>query len=382
VATTRHPQRGLAAERDSIDARTVNCRIWIALLLGSTISGRAHAAEPTKAEIAVARQYFDAATAAENQGRWRDAIDQLTKAIAIKETAGLRYHLGFAKENLGMLVDAMLEYQRASGLVHSGMTSEEVERFIVPKLEEMRKRVPTLTVTLPPDVKSAQLQIDGTTVKPELLGTPIPLNPGAHAVVVFAQGRRPFHVQITVSEGSAVTQAAELVPEVGGAVAPTEAGTPPHDGRNLSAEGSREGAPGETSDAARTWVLVGEGTILAAGVAVALGYFAAAESAQTRYDDARSSLDAHNNSLAMPLNYPCLSTDPVIQADCARITAAFSDHDRDRKIMLGGFIASGVGATALVATLLLWKPASKGQSVFIGPQLGSSVRGAMLGWTF
>src|SRR5262245_66621960 len=111
----------------------------------------------------------------------------------------------------------MLEYQRASGLIHSGMTTEEVKRFVVPKLEEMKKRVPTLIVTVPPDVKGAQLQIDGAAVKPELLGTPIPLNPGTHALVVFAPGRRPFHVQVTVSEGSAVTQAAELVPEVGAA---------------------------------------------------------------------------------------------------------------------------------------------------------------------
>src|SRR5262245_16341114 len=110
----------------------------LALLLAGTIASAAPVAraEPTQAQIAVARQHFDRATVAENEGRWRDAMDHLNKAIAIKETAGLRYHLGFAKENLGMLVDAMVEYQRASGLIHSGMTSEEVERFVVPKLEE------------------------------------------------------------------------------------------------------------------------------------------------------------------------------------------------------------------------------------------------------
>src|SRR5262245_13115898 len=85
-----------------------------------TCSVALHAnAEPTKTEVAVARQYFEQANAAERENRWADAIEDLNRAVAIKETAGLRYHLGFAKENMGMLVDAMLEYQRAAGLLHS-----------------------------------------------------------------------------------------------------------------------------------------------------------------------------------------------------------------------------------------------------------------------
>src|SRR6266542_2568611 len=149
------------------------------------IVSAANAAEPTKTEIAVARGFFDQAVAAEHEGRWREAAENLEKAIAIKETAGLRYHLGFAKENQGLLVEAMIEYERAAGLVRSGVSTEDVERFLAPKLAEVRKRVPRLTVQIPPDVKDAELRIDGVPVKRELLGTPLPLNPGTHALVVF-----------------------------------------------------------------------------------------------------------------------------------------------------------------------------------------------------
>jgi hypothetical protein len=305
-------------------------------LIAGTLAAPVRAAEPTKAEIAVARQYFDAATAAENQGRWRDAIDQLSRAIAIKETAGLRYHLGFAKENLGMLVDAMLEYQRASGLIHSGMTSEEVERFIVPKLAEMRRRVPTLTVTLPPDAKGVELQVDGAAVKPELLGTPIPLNPGTHALVVFAPSRRPFRVQLTLSEGSAVTQAAELVPEVGGsASAPMAPFTAPP-----STSPVEHGeAPVGSGSSAKTWVLIGEGAVAAAGLAIGVGYLAAGRA------------------------------------------AALSDRRRDDSVALAGFAGAGVGASAFLATLILWKTPSRQRSgLFVTPRWVAGGAGLTIGF--
>src|SRR5207253_3079963 len=140
---------------------------FLVLILVGAIAPMARAAEPTKAEVALARQFFDAATAAENEGRWREALEQLNKAVAIKETAGLRYHLGFVKENLGLLADALVEYQRASSLAQTGGASAEVERLIVPKLSEIRRRVPTLTVHVPADVKNAQLRIDHAPVPSE-----------------------------------------------------------------------------------------------------------------------------------------------------------------------------------------------------------------------
>ena len=375
-------------------------------MVAGALSAPARAAEPTKAEIAVARQYFDAATAAENQGRWRDAIDQLDKAIAIKETAGLRYHLGFAKENLGMLVDAMLEYRRASGLIHSDTTSVDVERFIVPKLEEMRKRVPTLRVTLPPGTTGAHLQVDGAAVKPELLGNAIPLNPGTHALVVIAPGHRPFHAQITVNEGSAITQAAELVPEVVGSAsapvapfpapwspAPAEHPEPRVESpagaaairreplRNTRRGGTPEGVehpegrdfPGSSGSSAKTWVLIGEAAVTAAGLGIGVGYLAAARAAQTRVDES-------NSHIGPTTSNPCQNPPTMLLVDCQNLSTALSDRRRDHRIALAGLVGAGVGASALVATLILWKTPSQRRGLFVTPMSVAGDAGLMLGF--
>jgi len=332
-------------------------------LLGATVTVGAQA-EATKEEVAVARQYFDSATRAEKEGRWRDAIEDLNKAIAIKETAGLRYHLGFAKENLGQLVEALLDYQRAAGLIRSGMTTEEVERFVVPKLEEIRKRVPTLTVQVPPDVKDAELRIDGTLVKRQLIGTAIPLNPGTHALVVFASGRRPFHVQVSLGEGSAVTQSAELVPEVGGGVvaaaSPAPSAPPPPASRTQS---EREKPTAESNSSAKTWVLLGEGAFVAVGLGIGVGYLAAANSVQKDIDDAN--LNVGENGCRPPI-------EPSRQAACDTLETGYSDRNRNRNIAVAGFIGAGVGAAALIGTWVFWKSTSQSQTrVIVAPEVGS-----------
>jgi hypothetical protein len=343
---------------------------WVVL----TAAPPAFAGEPTKAEIAVARQYFDAATAAENQGRWRDAIDQLNRAVAIKETPGLRYHLGFAKENLGLLAEALREYQRAAALMHSGMTSEEAQRFVVPKLDEMRRRVPTLTVTVPADVKTAQLQIDGATFKPELLGTAIALNPGAHAVVVVAEGRRPFQMQVTLTEGSAVMQAAELPPErATSTLAPAgptpAASTSPPSSAPVEA---RRDASSEATSPARTLVLIGEAAVAAAGLGIGIGYLSAASAAQKRSDESKARIDATSMS--------CPSDMPALAADCNAFTTAVSDHRRDTNLSIAGFAGAGVGAAAFVATMILWKTSPQQAGLLVLPDVAPGGGGIAVRW--
>ncbi len=267
--------------------------------LVSRISIAGDPAAPTAQEIAVARYHFDIATVAEKEGRWEDAINELGKAIAIKETAGLRYHLGVAKEKLGQLVEAMLEFERAAGLIRSGVTNEEIQRFIEPKLKEIHKRVPRLTVRVAQNVKDVSLQIDGASVHPDLLGAPIPLNPGAHGLALYAPGYRSSHIQVNLGEGATVTQSIELVPESSLADANARL-VQKEDGHGFSA---------------RTWVLISEGAVAVTGLGTGIGYRLAADSAQNRYDEAAGRIEVSQKTCASQtprsrhgLRYPPVGT--------------------------------------------------------------------------
>jgi hypothetical protein len=203
------------------------------------------------------------------------------------------------------------------------------------------------------------------------------LNPGTHALVVFAQGRRPFHVQVTVSEGSAVTQAAELVPEVGGAGGMPTASPLPTASTTPQAEPRRD-ASGEATSSAKTWVLIGEAAVTAAGIGIGIGYLAAASAAQTRVDDANAHIDRN------PVKTGCSTANPPLDlaTDCANLATALSDHHRDTSLAIAGFVGAGIGATAFVATLAFWKTSPRVQNgLYVLPMIGANGGGLSLTFT-
>jgi hypothetical protein len=173
-------------------ARRIALAVTLVALATGLSSARALAAEPTAAEIAVARRLFREATELKEQKKWREAADKLREAIRIKETPGLRFHLADTEEQLGHLVEAQVEYDRADELIRNGAKAPDVESLLGPARESLRERIPTVTVRIPQGVTDAVLEVDRAKVSAALIGQPIPLNPGAHSIQVGAPGRRPF----------------------------------------------------------------------------------------------------------------------------------------------------------------------------------------------
>jgi hypothetical protein len=85
--------------------------VLFGLLLAPTTS---RAAEPTKTELAAARDLFARAERDEDGGRWGDALDKLRRASSVKMTPGIRFHIALCEENLGQLVAAPRETRKSS----------------------------------------------------------------------------------------------------------------------------------------------------------------------------------------------------------------------------------------------------------------------------
>src|SRR4029079_11912267 len=78
------------------------------------------AAEPAPSDIAEARRLFSEASDLRTEGKWDLAAKKLEAAIAIKETAGLRFHLAYCEEKMGHLLAATRDYDRADELIRDG----------------------------------------------------------------------------------------------------------------------------------------------------------------------------------------------------------------------------------------------------------------------
>lgn len=321
------------------------CSVVLALL-GAPSPAVAEQAPPTAeqpaadADIEQARQLFREATALEADGQWAAAVERLKRAVSIKETPGLRYHLAFAEEQLGQLLAARDNYRRADELIRSGISAPDVEAHLEPALQRIEQRLPRLTVVLPRDVPDAGVVVDGRPIANKT--EPIALDPGTHELHVRAPDRTPFTRRITLAEGSR-QQVAVSLPKI---PAPTSV---------ESAEASGSGSN------VRTFVLAGEAVLTLAALTVGVGYTIERSNARDRIDRARAAIDRRD-----PSRGAC-APDTTLVAECAELHAAIDDYNDAGRLSTAGFIAAGVGAVATAATWFLWDTESTNVSLDVGP---------------
>jgi hypothetical protein len=113
----------------------------------------------------------------------------LLKAVAdVKMTAQVRFHLGLCEEQLGQLIEALNDFERAK--------IEAAEQRVATVAEEapehaarVRARVPKVVLVVPSNAIDAKVTIDDQPISPALTARPVPLNPGDHVIVVRAPGR-------------------------------------------------------------------------------------------------------------------------------------------------------------------------------------------------
>ena len=160
-------------------------------------------ADPTPSEVQAARELFKKAEADEDAGKWDDALDKLKRALSVKPTPGLRFHIALCEEKLGQLVAALADYTAADQMAHDQNNKDVIDAVADP-LKTLRIRVPTLTIEVPA-AQGSDVELDGKPIPQGLYGVAMPVEPGTHKVIARATGKRPFSTQVTLHEREADT---------------------------------------------------------------------------------------------------------------------------------------------------------------------------------
>jgi hypothetical protein len=339
---------------------------WIAGAL--VLSAPAFAADPLPTELALARRLFSEARTAEDAKDWPVAVARLRDAISIKETPGLRFHLAYCQEQQKLLVEALLDYERAEDLPAGN--SEEFRTQIPARRASLLKRIPTVTLLLGRDPSDANLVIDGHALPSTSFGKSIPLNPGRHLFGVSVPGFVPFKTELSLNETDAVVTNVVMIPtEKGGRLATPAraplATAPPTDS-------SRNADPGVQ---VRTYVLISEAAISVGALAVAVVFTLEAGSEDETASRARAALPGAD---ASQKNSACMVPSRI--PECATVEAAVDAARKDRFIARLGFVGAGVGAAAFAGTFLLW-PSSHRQAA-VAPWVAPSAAGLSLAGHF
>jgi hypothetical protein len=254
------------------------------------------------------------------------------------------------------LVESLVDYERSDDLTVG--TNEEFRTQLPAKRESLRRRIPTITLLVPPKPPNPALNVDGHPMPPAVLGKPIPLNPGRHTVAVTAPEHTTFTTQVSLNETDAVVANVVLSP------LPKRAMVSPLKPLPLSVPVDTTPAPpsadvsASSGSHARTYVLIGEALVALGAAGVGIGYTVHASSQDGLADDALQNLGKQDP--AIKPSEACYDKNRIANAQlCSVLDEARSAAKSDQTVARIAFIGAGVAAASFVGTLILWRPSAK-----------------------
>ncbi len=157
------------------------------------------------------RELFEEGLKLEDKGQWSEALERFRKVAAVKMTPQVRFHVALCLENTGKLVDALVDFQRAQSDASTDPSASVVASNAGKHVADLKERIPRVIVKVPSGIDAVSVAIDGSPVSASLIGSPIPLDPGAHKIVVQAPTRTTFTKDFELTErGKPVTIEASL----------------------------------------------------------------------------------------------------------------------------------------------------------------------------
>ncbi|MCA9631120.1 MAG: tetratricopeptide repeat protein [Myxococcales bacterium] len=172
-------------------------------VLGCFIGGLTPASSFAQGSSAAAEALFDQARSAMDLGEYDEACEKFRESNRLDPAPGTVLNLANCEEKRGKLATAWELFRAVEDQLPAGDDRIPVARDRAAKL---KPRLPRLTIdagTPPPD--GIQVTRDGIDLGTASLGTPLPVDPGEHEVVVTLPGKAPTSFQVFVVEGESKT---------------------------------------------------------------------------------------------------------------------------------------------------------------------------------
>jgi hypothetical protein len=153
------------------------------------------------------------------EGRCAEAIPKFVTSERLDPGGGTLLNLAFCEEQLGRTASAWRHYgEAANAALAAGET--ERERIARSRAAALEPNVPKLTISVAAPVPELEVRLDGAPLPRASLGSPLPVDPGAHVVEARIPSSQPWsaHVEVDLQRQPVI-----LVPEL----QPTASPTPP-----------------------------------------------------------------------------------------------------------------------------------------------------------
>jgi hypothetical protein len=182
--------------------------LWSALFV--TLFPRVASAAPADAQTAEA--LFQSAKEAMAHGDVPVACARFAESVRLDPAVGGLLNLADCETRLGKLASALAHFQEARDRIPP---DDSRLVFVVDRIAALGPRVPHLTVRIrAADLEGATVLRDETELGTASLGVGLPVDPGAHVLVLRAPGHADARQSVTLREGEARSIELALGPPV------------------------------------------------------------------------------------------------------------------------------------------------------------------------
>ena len=196
----------------------------------------------------VANKLFQEGRALVEKKQYPEAIEKFKASHAMEPSVGALLNLGDAYKELGKIASAWSAYTNATSLAkaRSDNRAAEAEQ----RAKALEPRLPKLTVHTTARHAEMTVTDNGLALPAASFETALPVDPGPHAVVATAKGKKAFRANVDLAEA----QSREvIIPAL-------------EDDLAASAPPAKDNTRGDTQRTVGTGLLVGGGVVTVAGL--------------------------------------------------------------------------------------------------------------------
>jgi hypothetical protein len=338
-----------------------------AVIGSALLAGEARAQTTDALDEAGAQQLFDEGRALMNKRDYARACPKFEASRRADPAAGTILNLANCYEKNGQVASAWVTFKDAAVAAHQ-TGRKEWEIRARHEIEDLERQLSYLVVHVAPAAAATPglvIDRDGRALLPEMLGTPLPTDPGTHHLEARAPGKVTFRVDVTVAArpGSQDVN----VPALANLPPPLVAVSPPAPARPTPvADDASSRQVGNDGQGRRTvGVVMGAVGIAAVGVGAVTGIL---------------TITKNHQASACPSDGPCASAAAVDASNSARTLGDVSTAS----FIAGGALLAGGVLVYLLAPREEHKttPASAARSLSLAPLVGSSSAGVGVSGSF
>ena len=151
------------------------------------------------ADAGLAEALFTSGKEAMARGDLASACARLSESLKLDPAVGTLLNLATCEERSGKLVSALDRFKTA----RQQLAKDDFRvPFVTERITTLGRRIPHLVVRVAePFGPGARVLRDGAELQPGSFGTPIPVDPGAHVIVVESAGRPARRTELALREG-------------------------------------------------------------------------------------------------------------------------------------------------------------------------------------